>query len=270
MTRTEARMKAGIAAACLVVAWASSASTGWAQRAGAAQSTQKPPVKQAPAKPAPPKPLSAAAAARRQPGRPGSVEVSAGAQWLAPGSLGARPATLTANSSSNPYTLFDASARMGGAPGIDARVTYNLARRLAVEGGLVYSRPQVNFTVGNDAEGAAGFTAGGDRLSQYFMDGNVLLFLPQLAFARGRGRGFVEGGAGYLRQLHQGRYNVDSGTVYNGGGGLKYYFKPRPRGFVKGFGLRVDLRAYYKRGGFSFDARNTWTPALGAAALVAF
>ena len=253
-------MRASIAALCVAAA-CSVCPAAWAQ-------VKKPPAPtvQRPKSPPP----SAAAAARRAPGRPGSIEISGGLQWLAPGSLGSSSATLTPNSSSSPFTLFDASAQMRGAPGIDARVTYNLTRRFAAEGGVSISRPEVDFTVGRDAEGVAGFTASGERLSQYFVDGNVLFFLPKLSFAGGRGRTFVQGGGGYLRQLHAGRYNVNTGTVYNGGAGIKYYFKPRAKGFVKGFGLRVDLRTYYRRGGFSFDDRNTWTAGLGAGALVAF
>lgn len=210
------------------------------------------------------------AAQGRLPGRPGSIEASAGGAWLAPGALGSSTATLTANSSATPFTYFDTSARMGGAGGVDARLAYNLTRRVAVEGGLLYSRPSVNFTVSRDAENTAGFTGSGERLSQYFIDGSLLLYLPKLAFAQGRGRAFVEGGGGYLRQLHAGRLNVDSGSVYNGGAGFKYYFRPRPKGTIKGFGIRADLRAYYRRGGYSFDGGNTWTVGLGAGAIVAF
>lgn len=206
----------------------------------------------------------------REPGRPGSFEVSAGAQWLAPGSLGARTATLTQNGSSSPFTYFEASARLAGAAGLDARLSYNLTRRIAVEGGVLFSRPTVELSVARDAEGVPGFTADGEALSQYFLDATVLVFLPQLTFASGRGRAFVQGGAGYLRQLHEGHYSIETGSVYNAGAGLKYYFAARRGGFVKGFGLRVDLRGYYKRGGFSFDGRNTLTPSLGAAAIVAF
>ena len=142
---------------------------------------------------------------------------------------------------------------MGAAPAFDARVAYNLTRRFTVEGGVNYSAPSVHVSIGSDAEGAAAATTPSEQLSQYFLDASLLVFMPKLSFARGRGRMFVEGGAGYLRQLHEGNFNVEAGQVYNAGGGVKHYFRPRPRGFVKGFGVRVDLRAYYKSGGYSFD-----------------
>jgi hypothetical protein len=254
--------KAAFGALCVAMACsASTASPQSAPPAAPAVSSQVTSAKPAPAR---------ASTARPQPGRPGSLEVSGSAAWLAPGSLGTSTATLTANSSSTPYVYFDTSGRMGGALGLDARVTYNLTRRVALEGGLLYSRPAVQFTVSHDAEGATGFTSSGENLSQYFLDGNVLLFLPGLAFSQGRGRIFVQGGAGYLRQLHDGRFNVDTGTVYNGGAGLKYYFAPRAKGLMKGFGVRADLRGYYRRGGFSFDGANTWSAGLGAGVIVAF
>lgn len=204
------------------------------------------------------------------PVRPGSFEVSGGVHWLAPASLGESAATFTPNASGSRYTYFRASARMGGAPALDARVTYNVARRLAVEGGALIGRPTVNITVADDAEGAAGFTAPGERIWQYVFEANVLLFPPQATFGKGRGRGFVLGGAGYLRQLHAGRFSVDTGTVYSAGGGVKYYFSPGRRGFVKAYGVRADVRAYYRRGGFSFGGGNGWTTAVGAAGIVGF
>jgi hypothetical protein len=277
----ETRMKAARAAACLAIvvgiavpSWAQQEQVG--ERPGVAgvpgaALDQKRPAPQPPPKPKPKAPpLTAAQLAQRQPGRPGSWEVSAGAAWLGPGSLGSSTANLTTNGSTTPYRYFVASADMGGAPALDARVAYNLTRRLTLEGGATYGSPQVRVNIASDAEGASAISAPAEKLSQYFLDANLLLFLPKMSFARGRGRAFVEGGGGYLRQLHEGRFNVDTGKVYSGGAGVKYYFKPRPRGLVKGFGLRVDLRAYYKSGGYSFDGANTWTAALAAAGVVAF
>jgi hypothetical protein len=233
-----------------------------------AQPPRVPQPSQAPPRTA--KPLSAPEAARRQPGRPGSLEVSVGAAWLGPGSLGSAEANLTAPGTTTPYRFFSTSARAESTPGLDARITYNLFRRVALEGGLSYSRPSVTFSISDDVEGATSAGGSGEKLSQYFADGNLLLFLPGLSFAKGRGRAFVEAGGGYLRQLHAGNYNVETGTVYNGGGGIKYYLAPRRTGFIRGLGIRVDVRAYYKVNGFSFDGADTWTVALAASAVVAF
>ena len=232
------------------------------------------PPKPQPPKPQPPKPkpvpLTPAQLAKRAPGRPGSLEVMGGAAWLGPGSLGSSPANLTANGSTTPYRYFVAGGDMAAAPAFDARVTYNLSRRFSVEGGVNYSAPSVRVSIGNDAEAAAAMTAPSEKISQYFLDASLLVFLPKLTFSRGRGRVFVEGGGGYLRQLHEGNFNVEAGQVYNAGAGVKQFFKPRPRGFLKGFGWRVDVRAYYKDGGYSFDKAATWTMGVAGGAVVAF
>jgi hypothetical protein len=125
-------------------------------------------------------------------------------------------------------------------------------------------------SIGGDTEGAAAATAPTEKLTQYVLDASLLFFLPKLTFARGRGRLFVAGGAGYLRQLHEGNFNIDTGQVYSAGAGVKQFFKPRPRGFVKGFGWRLDARAYYKDGGYSFDKAATWTVGVAGAAVMAF
>jgi hypothetical protein len=272
MSASETRMKAFRAAACgvLVIGLAAPAWAEDRQKPPSPPTTTKPqPAKPQPAKPQP-VPLTPAQLAKRAPGRPGSFEVMGGAAWLGPGSVGSSTANLTANGSATPYRYFVASGDLTSAPAFDARVTYNLSRRFSVEGGVNYSVPSVKVTISSDAEGAVAATAPNEKLTQYFLDASLLVFMPKLTFSRGRGRIFVEGGAGYLRQLHEGNFNVDAGQVYSAGAGVKQFFKPRTRGFVKGFGWRLDVRAYYKNGGYSFDHSATWTVGVAGAAVVAF
>ena len=152
----------------------------------------------------------------------------------------------------------------------NALLTFNLARTLALEAGLVFSRPQIGFTVAGDSEGASEFTARGERLSQYFAEAGVLYFVPRLAFAGGRGRAFVGGGGGYLRQLHAGRILVETGQVYHAGGGIKYYLRRRHAGLIKGLGLRLDARACFLSGGYTFDGRTARTVSIGAGLVAGF
>jgi hypothetical protein len=266
------RMKACRAVACAVLV-AGLTVPAWA---GDPQKPQTPPQTPKPATPKPqtakpkPVPLTPAQLAKRAPGRPGSFEVMGGAAWLGAGSVGSTTANLTANGATTPYQYFTVSGDMAAAPGIDARLTYNLTRRFSVEGGVTYSAPSLRVTIGNDAEGASITSTPSEKVTQYFVDASLLVFLPGMTFSKGRGRMFVEGGAGYLRQLHEGNFNVDTGQVYNAGVGVKQFLKPRPRGFVKGFGWRADVRAYYKDGGYSFDGAATWTIGAAGAAIVAF
>jgi hypothetical protein len=70
---------------------------------------------------------------------------------------------------------------------------------------------------------------------------------------------FVAAGAGYLRQLDDDQVltNEDPAAVYHVGGGVKYFFMQRPRGFFRGLGLRGDGRLYVRSGGVELDDDTT-------------
>ena len=206
--------------------------------------------------------------AARRPGRPGSIELSASAVWFAKASLGGSSANLTSNTGGG-FTLFDASADLASVVGADARITLELTRFLAVEGGATYDRPQVKFSVSNDAEQAASFTATGEHLSQYVFDGSLLIYTP-LSFANGRGRTFLSGGAGYLRQLHEGEIGVETGRVYLGGAGVKYFFSGSGRGLVKSLGVRADARVAFTSSGFRFTDKTRHAVSVGGGLVMAF
>lgn len=215
--------------------------------------------------------------AARQAGRARSFELTASVFALAPSSLGTSNANLTSNDSKGTaYRWFSASGNFGSAPGLEARASYNVTRAIAVEGGLTYSRPAIVFTVGNDTEGAAGFTAPGETVSQFFLDASLVAYLSRDGFAGGRARPFVEAGAGYLRELHgqtsaaSGYFSLESGRVYHAGAGVKYFFRARPTGFVKAYGLRLVARYYFRDGGFSFDGSHVKTFAAGGGLVLAF
>ncbi len=215
--------------------------------------------------------------AARQPGRARSFELTASVFFLAPSSLGTRNANLTSNDlPGTAYRWFSANGKFRSAPGIDVRGSYNVTGAIAVEGGLTYSRPAIAFTVANDTEGASDFTAPGETVSQFFVDASLVAYLSRYRFAGGRARPFVEVGAGYLRELHgqasaaSGYLALESGQVYHAGAGVKYFFRPRPTGFVKAYGLRFDARFYVRNGGFSFDGSHSKTFAVGGGLVVAF
>ncbi len=216
-------------------------------------------------------------AAARQPGGGGSIEWSASVLWFAPTSLGARAANLTSNDTEGtPYALFTASGRTRGALGADTRVRYHLTRRIAVEGGIVYSRPAIDFTIANDAEGAPGFTATGEKVSMFQADASLVAYPLAGGLRGGRLRPFVLAGAGFYRELHgqsspfSTYFASDSGQVFQAGGGLNYFFRSRPSGLVKAYGLRCDARLYVRSGGFTFDGHRPKTFAVGAGLVAAF
>jgi hypothetical protein len=185
---------------------------------------------------------------------------------LGPIDFGTATAELVANQSSAPEsTLFRASSSIGTGVGLDGRVAFNITSALAVEGGFVWTRATLESRITADVEGVPNVTVAQD-LDTYFIEASAVWHLNALSMG-GRMLPFVAAGAGYLRQLddEQVLTNEDSGTVYHVGGGVKYFFMQRPRGFVRGVGLRGDGRLYVRSGGVELDKdttyRNQWAVA---------
>ena len=179
-------------------------------------------------------------------------DVSLGGAGVSGGRLGADTADLRRNSTTAAdFPLFRADTRVESSPGFDGRVAYWLTRSLALEGGMVFMRPVVRTRVSGDAEGAAALTLEED-LDQYFFDIGGVLLLDRIRLGE-RTIPFVSGGAGYLRQLHEGRTLIESGQVYHLGGGLRHWLWGRDRRFLRAAGLRADVRAYVLVNGFALD-----------------
>ena len=203
-----------------------------------------------------------------------SFELSAGGIGVGPIDFGSATASLVANQSAAPEsTLFRASSSVGTGAGLDGRVAFNITRALAVEGGFVWTRATLESRITSDVEGVPDVTVAQD-LDTYFIEASAVWHLSALSFARGRALPFVAGGAGYLRQLddEQMLTREKAGQVYHAGGGVKYFFLQRPRGFIRGLGLRGDARLYVRSGGVELDQdtkrRNQW--AVAASFLVRF
>jgi hypothetical protein len=196
--------------------------------------------------------------------RPRSFELSAGGIAVGPVDFGSATASLIANQSTAPEsTLFLASSTLGTGVGLDGRVAFNITRALAVEGGFVWTRATLQSSITSDVEGIPNSTVAQD-LDTYFIEASAVWHLNALALAGGRVLPFVAGGAGYLRQLDEQAMltSKDSGRVYHAGGGVKYFFLQRRRGFIRGLGLRTDARLYVRSGGLELDEdrtrRNQW------------
>ena len=255
---------AALVAALLMCGGPVGARAGQATKPGTT-GTQKAPQPAKPPAP-PPKPGS------REPGRRGSWDVSALALWVGPGALGTRDATLTPNQTGSAprYTLFKSSGELASTPGFAATVGYHLTRMFTLEGEFSYAPPPVRISITGDVENSEGSSFDGETLAQYSMGGSVVADLRPLAFSRGRGRTFVAAGAAYRREVHAGNLTIDTGQVYHAGGGVKYFFKPRPRGLVRAFGIRAEARVLFGVGGYSFDDRATRNVVVRGGVIVAF
>jgi opacity protein-like surface antigen len=185
----------------------------------------------------------------RRPAGPPRVEVSLLGVLVTGGDMGSSSAMLIGNQgpSGPPTPLFQTDTRVSAAAGAELRFGGRLTERLFVEGGLQYTRPDLQVRVSGDLEGAADVTAS-SPLTQVTVDAGL-----QYRFGRGRLRPFAMGGVGYLRQLDGPRTTVGTGQVFYGGGGVRYGLgRARPRGGHR-VAVRADVRAVSYRGGILDD-----------------
>jgi hypothetical protein len=197
--------------------------------------------------------------------RGGSIEISGGVLWSQGFDLGSAAAALTRNptTGSSPFPLFNSDTQLDPAPGALARVGVYLSRRVSLEGGIQYSRPRLSTRLSGDAEGADAVTVS-ETLTRYVFDGALVVHLP--AFAGGHGVPFLTGGAGYIRELHEGNELVDTGTQYHAGAGVKFWFGEMRRRF----GIRADVGVDVRDGGFDFKEGRRTVPTAGASLLYLF
>jgi hypothetical protein len=164
----------------------------------------------------------------------GQIQMDVGFAWTGGYSPNALAATETSNPSvrTSPLTLFDASPKVGNAPGLAAHLGVYLTPRWSVEGGFQFARPKLTVRATNDFEAAADTTIQ-EVVTQYLIEGSVLYQFARLR--SGRGSPFVVGGAGYLRDVDEDAAHVETGTEVHAGGGFMYWLG-------RNAGLRVEGR----------------------------
>lgn len=179
--------------------------------------------------------------------RGGTLELGGSVFWIGGSSAGAATAEETQNQTGagGSITLFETSARLRSGLGVGGRIGFNLTSTIAVEGELIYSRPTVVVSISNDFENSPDVDLDGSSLHEYFIDGGIVVHLNNLRF-NSSGVPFFSASAGYLRQLTEERQSIETGQVYQVGGGLKQLVGQH-------FGVRLDVRAGFRKGGISFD-----------------
>jgi hypothetical protein len=165
----------------------------------------------------------------------GSIEVGGGGAFLPGFDMGERTADVTTSSPTTRFDLFDTESSVGDFIGVHARIGYYLSRSVSLEASVRYARPELSVALSGDAESAADVTAT-ETASHYLFGGSVNFDLRGASFAGDRGVPFFSGGAGYLRELHEGNLLVETGIEYHATAGLKYWFGT---GDTR-FGLRVE------------------------------
>ena len=174
--------------------------------------------------------------------------ITAAAGLQSGGGVGAQDGDLRGNGATpEVVTLFKTDSRLSRSPIADLRIGFVVSPRITVEGRLGYSRPSLETSVTADTEGAPPITIV-ERIDQYVIDAGLVVRLHEVR--TGRWVPYVAGGAGYLRQLHEGLTAIEQGHVYHLGGGLTREWT-RDRRVIRAAGLRVDARVNVLAGGIS-------------------
>jgi hypothetical protein len=194
------------------------------------------------------------------------IEASFGVGWLGGAALGDRDASLRTRTGGD-YRLFSTASRFDAARSLEARGAYALTSRYIVEGRVGISHPDVSTAITADAEGAPALTVS-ERIDQYMFEGALVALFPGLRVASFVP--FASGGAGYLRQLHEGQTLIEEGVAYHLGGGVRRSLFARDSGWMKVAGVRADTRLYILTGGIEFDGQARVHPAVSGSFYVGF
>ena len=195
-------------------------------------------------------PCEALAQRASRPFRRGAVELDVLGGWQSPSSLGAVRAPLTGNQGTPVVGLFDTSTEIEASPSFDGRLGVHLTRVFEIEGGVRIAWPRLATRITNDFEDAADTTAT-QTFTQFAFELNGVFHLT--AMRAGSVLPFVTVGAGYLRELHNGREVVETGQSGQAGGGIKVLLSHSQRGLIRTLGIRADARFCVRRGGIEID-----------------
>jgi len=186
--------------------------------------------------------------------RPARVTFAGGAILAGGYPVGDVTATLRRNTTGDamPTALLRAESRIARATGFEARVNVALSRAFAVEASGSYALPQLQVDITGDAE-AQGVASASESISQYTLDVSAIVQLARVRLGP-RMRPYVIGGAGYLRQLHEGHFLVETGRTAHVGGGIQYWLRGAASD-RRPLGLRAEGRYVRRMGGIDFQDR---------------
>jgi hypothetical protein len=196
--------------------------------------------------------LAFAAAAQAQGPARGAWEISGGGVVVGGFDLDERAAQLTSNTGTNggTFDLFTVDGKIKMSYGALARIGIYVTPALSIEGGVRWTRPVNAQRITGDTEGATAITAE-ETLNQYLFEGSALWHFN----AGGTAMPFVYGGAGYLRELHEGDSLVEEGIEYHAGGGIKWWMGGRKR-----VGIRGEAGLSIRDGGFGAEDKRRVLP----------
>ena len=205
---------------------------------------------------------------------PTRIEIAFGGRWSGGVPLGAADATAT-TASGGSFRLFSTRSELASMPAVEGRLGARLWRELKAEVSASYGASDLNTEVTLDVEGATDATVS-EPVRQFAVEGSIVAELTAWRLGR-RTVPFVSAGAGYLRHIHEGGTLVETGAIYQAGGGIEHVLHerrasdPRQRAPVmKSIGLRADIRAVVRTGGVAPGSNAHVAPALGASLFFRF
>lgn len=193
------------------------------------------------------------------------IEFAAGLAVDGNWNLGGSAATLTPNAGGTSFTLFEAQATYARPAGVDMRVLVRLTPWLLVGGQSGWQRGPIEVHVTDDAEGAADVSFGGEPVGQFTAEGRIDLQAPVWAVWQGRITPYMVLCGGYLRQWHDGRTVIETGTVWRGGAGLRARVWERPTGWLTSVGVTAEAKVTYVSGGFHWGHETRTAPSFSLA-----
>jgi len=197
--------------------------------------------------------------------RLGTIEVAVGPAWISGATVRAADANET-RPEGGTFRLFSTSTTLGSRTGIEGRLGVRLTENVEAQGAVSYATPELRVALSNDVESAAPVTAT-ERIQQFGFSGGALWY-PPYRRAHARFIPFLSGELGYLRSLHEGGMLVETGALYQVGGGMKLMLRAGT-GRLKAVGVRLDGRAVFRPKGIVFDAVHV-SPAIGASLYARF
>jgi hypothetical protein len=153
----------------------------------------------------------------------------------------------------------------------DVRVAWRVWRHLYAEATGGIGRNTLEARIRDDIEQAPALTVSA-ALTQVTVEGGTLAELAGVPMPAGKLVVFAAGGGGYLRQVHEDRVLIESGSTAYVGGGVKWRTAAaRPKGLIQRLVLRGDVRLVSRAGGVDIeDARRSYITVSGGVGLRLF
>ena len=167
--------------------------------------------------------------------------------------------------------VLNSDVRVTSGASAEVRVGWRVWRAVYAEatGGL--GRHTIEASIHDDFEQAPAVTVSAS-LMQIAIEGGALVEVARLPMPGGRLVVFGAGGGGYLRQVHEDRVLVETGSTTYVGGGVKWRTSTaRPAGITQRLLLRADVRLVTRRGGVdTSDTRRSYITVSGGVGLRLF